>query len=187
MSWSPQIPRPRRPHRRTARRGRKRPEPLQGDSAQKGAREERLFLIVPLERVDSRVLAELEGDDVVRLERAAELRGHDSRVPAVGAARRGGRRIADKFCTAGGAGVGAHVFDLVAPAGVRGLCLDCGFLFLRVQRLNLGAGVLAAAVVALEHAALADIVQRPRTGRALIICYLCGHGIAPFGVLLSRR
>ena len=80
--------------------------------------QEKLPLVVLLERIDGSLPAQLEGDDEVRTQGPGELPRHDCRIPAVGAGR--GRRalVADELRAAAGAAIRPHGAALVAPVVV---------------------------------------------------------------------
>ena len=147
-----------------------------------------------------RLLIQLEGQDIVRLEHAVKLGGHHGGVAAVGAAGGGGGGVTDQLRAAGGAAVGLHArlgqvpfrilrADLGGLGRGRGLGFFLGGLgyagslrlvqLFLIQGLDLLHGKAAAAVVADELAAAAVIAQRARTGRALIIGDLRGHICPP--------
>ena len=167
----------------------------------KRSRQEGLVFIVPPERIDRVLAAELEGQNIVRPQRPGKLPRHDGRVAAVRAGGRGGVRIADELRTAGRTGIGLHPGGIRAPVGAHGagvpraavvaalrggirrfkrlggLC----FLF-PIQRLDLCNGVRAAAVIAFQFPGRAGIVQRPGAGRALVVGHLCRHRHSSFPI-----
>ena len=91
----------------------------------KRAGQKGLVFIMPLERMDRVLAAELKGQNEVRLQRPGELSRHDRRVSAVRAGGRGGVRVADELRTARGAGIGFHPGGVRAPVGVHGGDVPC--------------------------------------------------------------
>ena len=146
---------------------------------------EGLALVMRLQGGKRLLLGKAERNDVIRLEYARKLSGNDGRVIAVGAARGGSGRVADKLSSAARAVIGAKVLRVLAPLvfKLRGvppvavrLSVRVGLgglrLLLAHQPLYLFNGVVSSAVIAFEHSGSACKVQRSRAGRAFIVCYL---------------
>ena len=115
---------------------------LQMVGLREGGRQQRLFAIVLLQRLDGVVLIELERKDEIRLQHTGELPRHHGGVAAVraGGGCRGG--VTDQLCTARRAGVCLHALCIRTPvvtqAGgvpVRAVARVCGGLFFRFRRL----------------------------------------------------
>ena len=93
---------------------------LQMVGLREGGRQQRLFAIVFLQRLDGVVLIELEWKDEVRLQHTGELPRHHGGVSAVRAGRgcRGG--VADQLCTARRAGICLHALCIRTPVITQG-------------------------------------------------------------------
>ena len=68
-----------------------------------------------------RLLIQFEGDNEIRLERAAQLARNNNRVAAIGAFRCGKRFIPDNFAAAGFADINVQIFGFLIvplPAGI---------------------------------------------------------------------
>ena len=137
-----------------------------------------LFPVVLLQGRDGLLLGQLEGDDPIGPQSAAQLPRHDAGIAAVGAA--GGRRglVADQLRPAGGAVIDLQPRRLrLAPMGALRLRFPGGSLgglgrlcvSLGVKGLNLRRVVGAAAVFAGELPRDGVEAQGPGTGRALIV------------------
>ena len=137
-------------------------------------------------------IAEAEGDDIVRLLRAGQAAGDDRGVAAVGAAGRGGRRVADELRAAGRAGIALHpVFGPVAALGrgpgalvavrrcggfIRRGGLGRGLrVFALIEGFDLVDGVARSAIVALQPSGRAHEMQGAGTGGELIVGDLICH------------
>ena len=159
-----------------------------------------LALIVVLQGSHGVLLAELEGQDEVRLQRAAELARHHGGIAAVGAGRGGGGGVADQLRAAGGAVIGLHAVGLRAPVAVEaggipalglhlrhflavlfrlGVSLLRGGhglgLFLRVQGFDLRHVIFRTAEITFQHTGGACKVQGAGTCRAFIVGNLGCH------------
>ena len=77
---------------------------------------QKLFLIVPLQSLFCIRLIQLEGDNEIRFQNAAELAGYNSGISTVGAGSSGSRAFGNQLGSTGGTAVSTHIFGIFSPA-----------------------------------------------------------------------
>ena len=110
------------------------------------------------------------------------MSGYHRRISTVRTTGSGCRFVAHQFCSAGGTAVHAHPGSLgIGPQRSRfGRFCPCGrglggLLLFSIHLLYFRRRIRAATIITYQLSAFPRIMQRARTGRTLIIGYLCCH------------